>query len=229
MAGGRHALRRRLPALIGGLFLLLFTVGVVLMVQAFMEKGDKPERPRVQQISLVKPPPPKEPPKPPEPEKIEEQPNREEVKLEEAQPTPEQARDDGPPPGEQLGLDAEGGAGGDAFGLAARKGGRDITTLGTGGGGGGGDRQGWYARLIARHFEEGLRRAKGLNGSSYNVVINVWFDDAGRVHQIRLVRGSGDGEVDRTIQDEVLNLPPLRETLPEDLPQPVRIRVASRT
>ncbi len=228
MAGGRHALRRRLPALVGGLFLLLFTVGVVLMVQAFMEKGDKPERPRVQQISLVKPPPPKEPPKPPEPEKIEEQPNREEVKLEEAQPTPEQARDDGPPPGEQLGLDAEGGAGGDAFGLAARKGGRDITTLGTGGGGGG-DRQAWYARLIARHFEEGLRRAKGLNGSSYNVVINVWFDDAGRVRQTRLVRGSGDGEVDRTIQDEVLNLPPLRETLPEDLPQPVRIRVTSRT
>lgn len=227
MAGGRHALRRRLPALIGGLFLLLFTAGVVLMVQAFIEKGDKPERPRVQQISLVKPPPPKEPPKPPEPEKIEEQQNREEVKLEEAQPTPEQAQDEGPPPGEQLGLDAEGGAGGDAFGLAARKGGRDITTLGAGGGGG--DRQGWYARLIARHFEEGLRRAKALNGNTYNVTLNVWFDDAGRVRQARVVRGSGDGEVDRVIQEELHNLPPLRETLPEDLPQPVRIRVASRT
>jgi len=229
MAGGRHALRRRLPALIGGLFLLLFTVGVVLMVQSFMQKGDKPERPRVQQISLVKPPPPKEPPKPPEPEKVEEQQNREEVKLEEARPEPEQAQEAGPPPGEQLGLDAEGSAGGgDAFGLAARKGGRDITTLGTGSGGSG-DRQGWYARLIARHFEEGLRRAKGLNGSSYNVVLNVWFEDNGRVRQARVVRGSGDGEMDRVIQDEVNNLPPLRESLPEDLPQPVRIRVTSRT
>lgn len=227
MTAGKHALRRRLPALVGGLFLLLFTAGVVMMVQAFIEKGDKPERPRVQQISLVKPPPPKEPPKPPEPEKIEET-KQEEVKLEEAQPTPEeQAADDGPPPGEQLGLDAEGGAGGDAFGLAARKGGRDITTLGTGGGGG--DRQAWYARLIARHFEDGLRRAKGLNGSSYNVQLNVWFDEAGRVRQVRLARGSGDGEVDRLIQEEVHNLPPLREVLPDDLPQPVRIRVASRT
>lgn len=228
MSAGKHPLRRRLPALIGGLFLLLFTAGVVIMVQAFIEKGDKPERPRVQQISLVKPPPPREPPKPPEPEKIEEQQNREEVKLEEAPPTPEQAADDGPPPGDQLGLDAEGGAGGDAFGLAARKGGRDITTLGTGGGAGG-DRQAWYARQIARHFEDGLRRAKGLNGSTYNVQLNVWFDETGRVRQVRLARGSGDGEVDRVIQEEVHNLPPLREVLPDDLPQPVRVRVTSRT
>lgn len=228
MAAGKHPLRRRLPALIGGLFLLLFTAGVVLMVQAFLKEAEKPERPRVQQISLVKPPPPKEPPKPPEPEKLEEQPNREEVKLEEAPPTPEQAQDQGPPPGEQLGLDTEGGTGTDAFGLAARKGGRDITTLGTGGGGSG-DRQAWYARQIARHFEEGLRRAKGLNGSNYNVQLNVWFDEAGRVRQVRLARGSGDGEVDRLIQEEVQNLPPLRDPLPDDLPQPVRIRVTSRT
>lgn len=223
MAAVKHALRRRLPALAGALFLLLFTAGVVLMVQSFIGKGDKPERPRVQQISLVKPPPPREPPKPPEPDKIEEQ-NREEVKLEEAQPTPEQTQSDGPAPGDQLGLDAEGGAGGDAFGLAARKGGRDITTLGSGGV----DRQGWYGRVIARHFEEGLRRAKELNGSTFNVVLNVWFDDAGRVRQVRLARGSGDGEVDRVIQEELHNLPPLREALPEDLPQPVRVRVASR-
>ncbi|MGQ9861612.1 MAG: energy transducer TonB [Thiobacillaceae bacterium] len=224
-------MRRRLPALVGGLFMLLFTAGVVLMVQSFIEKGDKPERPRVQHISLVKPPPPSEPPKPPEPEKLEEQQNREEVKLEEAQPAPEQAQDqaedDGPPRGVQLGVDAEGVAGGDAFGLAARKGGRDITTLGTGGGGG--DRQAWYARQIARHFEEGLRRAKGLNGNAYNVLLNVWFDDAGRVRQVRLALGSGDVEVDRLIQEEIHNLPPLRESLPEDLPQPVRIRVRSRT
>lgn len=227
MSAGKHALRRRLPALIGGAFLLLFTAAMVWMVQGMLDKADKPERPRVQQISLVKPPPPKEPPKPPEPEKIEETP-REEVKLEALQPEPEQAQNDAPPPGEQLGLDAEGGAGSDAFGLAARKGGRDITTLGPVGGGGG-DRQAWYARQIARHFEEGLRRARGLNGSSYNVVLNVWFDEGGRVRQVRMARGSGDGEVDRVIQEEVHNLPPLREILPEDLPQPVRIRVTSRT
>ncbi|MGQ9687077.1 MAG: energy transducer TonB, partial [Thiobacillaceae bacterium] len=78
-------------------------------------------------------------------------------------------------------------------------------------------------------FEEGLRRAKGLNGNAYNVLLNVWFDDAGRVRQVRLALGSGDVEVDRLIQEEIHNLPPLRESLPEDLPQPVRIRVRSRT
>jgi protein TonB len=222
-----RSLRSKLPALLGGLFLLLFAVAVVLVVRNFIATAEKPEKPRVQQISLVKPPPPRDLPKPPEPEKMEQEQPREEVAMEEAPPTPDQPQDEGPPPGEQLGLDAEGGAGGDAFGLAARKGGRDITTLGSGGGGG--SREGWYGRLISRHFEDNLRRSKRLNGHTYQLVLNVWFDDAGHVRRVNLAKGSGNGQTDEIIQDEIKDLPPLREVLPSDLPQPVRIRVASRT
>jgi len=216
---------RALPALMGGGFLLLVIIGLVWMVKSFIAGADKPERPRVQQISLVKPPPPRPEIKPPEPKIEEIKDNREEVKLDEA--TPDEARnDDGPPPGEQLGLDADGAAGGDAFGLAARRGGRDITTLG---GGGGGDREAWYARAISRHLEEGLRRAKALQGASYQVQVQLWFDDGGAVQRVRLVRGSGNAETDERLREEILGLPPLRDAIPADLQQPIRVRVTSRT
>lgn len=225
MTPGKHPFRRKVPALIGGAFLLLCTVGVVLMVKNFIANADKPAKPKVQQISLVKPPPPKELPKPPEPEKMEPEPPKDEVVMDEqTPPTPDQPADEGPPPGEQLGLDAEGGAGGDAFGLAARKGGRDITSLG----GGGGSREGWYGRLISRHLEDGLKRSKRLQGNSYQVVVQVWFDAAGGVQRVRLAQGSGNADLDGAIRDEIQSLPPLREALPGDLPQPVQIRVASR-
>lgn len=227
MAGKQRSLRSRLPALAGGLFMLLFSAGVVWLVMNFINNAKPPEKTRVQKISLVKPPPPKPEEKPPEPEKLEEikESRQEEVQME-APPTPDQPQDQGPPPGEQLGLDAEGGAGGDAFGLAARKGGRDITTLGSGGGPG--DREGWYGRLISRHFEEYLRRSKRLQGTNYQVIAQVWFD-GGAVSQVRLARGSGNPETDAAIREEIMALPPLREVLPEDLGQPVRVRVASRT
>src|SRR5882762_6880328 len=59
---------------------------------------------------------------PPPPDKVEEP-----LPQDEPPPSP----DNTPAPTPQLGLDAEGSAGGDSFGLAARQGGSDIT--GTGG------------------------------------------------------------------------------------------------
>src|SRR5262245_7818543 len=94
---------------------------------------DKPEGPKRQTAQVVKlirppPPPPEQPPPPPPPEE----------KIEE--PLPQETPQDSPPedsaPAEQLGLDAEGVAGSDGFGLAARKGGREL--------GLGGAVFGWY-------------------------------------------------------------------------------------
>jgi len=220
-----HALRRKLPVLLGVGFLLLVTVAMIWLVRSFISSADKPDRPRVQQISLVKPPPPKPEVKPPEPEKLEEiKQDREEVQLDQP-PTPDQAQDDGPPPGEQLGLDADGSAGSDGFGLAARKGGRDITTLGSGGGGG--DRMAWYSKRLSRQLEDELKRAKALQGKEYQVVAQLWFDVAGGVTRVRLDQGSGNADVDNALLREVKSLT-LRDPLPEDIPQPVRLRVVSR-
>lgn len=221
MAAGKTSLRGRAPLLAGLLFMALFTAGVIWLVMDFIGKAEPPDKPKVQKISLVKPPPPKPEEKPPEPEKMrQEQPRQEEVRLEQP-PTPDQPQDQGPPPGEQLGLDAEGGAGGDGFGLAARKGGRDITTLG------GGNRTAWFSKLISRRLEDELKRAKALQGKEYQIIAQLWFDANGGVARVRFDRGTGDGALDEALRREILEVN-LREPLPEDIPQPVKLRVVSR-
>lgn len=215
----QHPLRRKIPALIAGVVLLLVTIGVVYMVINYIGDADKPKAPKVQKISLVKPPPPKPPEeKPPEPEKIEEP--KEEIPIEQPEPTPEAS--DQPPPGEDLAVEGEGGAGGDGFGLVGKK---SVQELGTGGGG---DREAWFGRLISRHFEDGLRRSKRLQGNEYRVTLQVWFDAAGTVRQVQVERGSGNASTDEAIRDELMTMQPLRENLPGDLPQPVRVRLVSR-
>lgn len=222
MSGHKKSLRSRLPALAGMLFMALFTVGVIWLVKDFINNAEPPEKTHVQKISLVKPPPPKPEEKLPEPEKMEqEQPKQDEVQLD-APPTPDQPADEGPPPGEQLGLDADGGSGSDGFGLAARKGGRDITTLG-----GGGDRMAWFSKRISRQLEDELKRAKALQGKDYQVIAQVWFDVAGGVTRVRMDKGSGNAELDEALRREILSVT-LRDPLPEDMPQPVKLRVVSR-
>ena len=221
MTGKTKSLRSRLPAIAGLLFLALFTAGIIWLVKGFIDNAEPPEKNRVQTIFLVKPPPPKPQEKLPEPEKME-QPKDDAVQLD-APPTPDQPQDEGPPPGEQLGLDADGGAGSDGFGLAARKGGRDITTLG----GGGGDRLAWFSKRISRQLEDELKRAKALQGKEYQVIAQLWFDAGGTVTRVRMDKGSGNSELDEALRQEILTLT-LRDPLPEDMPQPVKLRVVSR-
>ncbi len=217
-SAARHPWRRKLPALLGGGFLLLFTAAVVYMVWNFISNAEKPQAPRVQRISLIKPPPPRPPEeKPPEPEKVEQP--KEEMPIEQPQPTPEAA--DQPPPGPDLAVEGEGGAGNDFFGLLGKK---RVTELG----GRGGDREAWYGRLISHSIEDSLRRSRRLKGSEYLVTLNVWFDAGGAVQKVQLVRGSGSTETDTAIREELLALPPMREAFPDDLPQPVRLRLSSR-
>jgi len=223
MTAKKQSMRSRLPALAGMLFMALFTIGVIWLVKDFISNAEPPEKTRVQKISLVKPPPPKPQEKPPEPEKMEqEQTQQEEVQLE--APSPDQPADEGPPPGEQLGLDADGGSGSDGFGLAARKGGRDITTLG---GGGSGDRMAWFSKRISRQLEDELKRAKALQGKEYQVIAQLWFDVGGGVTRVRMDKGSGNAELDEALRREIQAMT-LRDPLPEDIPQPVKLRVVSR-
>ncbi|MHB1077277.1 energy transducer TonB [Thiobacillus sp.] len=210
----KRSLRSRLP-LIGGLaFMALFTAAVVWMVMGFIN-SDTPKRPRVQIISLVKPPPPKPPEeKPPEPEKIEKP--KDEVKIDEPQPTPPE---EAPPP--PAGGIPDGPEGGMATDLAAGSG------IGIGGGGAGGDRRAWYSRMISRELEDELKRAKRLHGKDYRVVAQIWFNPAGAVSRVLFDQGTGDSELDEALRQEIMQVN-LRDPLPDDIPQPVRLRMVSR-
>ncbi|SMF95134.1 TonB family C-terminal domain-containing protein [Methylomagnum ishizawai] len=214
---------QRLPLLIGVGLSVLIAVGVFLLKDLF-QKGPQTKR-VVQQISVVQPPPPPPPEqKPPEPEVKEE-------KIEEPEPEPEKEPEPAPeadaaPPGEQLGVDGEGSAGSDAFGLAARKGGRSLL------GGTPGSLIHWYGGQVSHQLEtelHALLEDTHARKSSYAVMLDIWIGPDGRLSRAELTRGSGKPEVDQAIRDALPKLKlALQKPPPENMPQPVKIRLTSR-
>lgn len=205
-----------------GLLALLLTAAVFV---AGCSDSDKPKKPTVQTIAVLRPPPPPPPPKPeekpPEPEI-----KKEEVKLPEPEQKPEAANE--PPPGEQLGVDAEGGAGNDGFGLVGKPGGRDITTIGEGGGGGGRAQFNAYAGLVQVRLQEQLQKRDRLRQSDYRAVVRVWFTDRGGIDRVELVDGTGDAEIDSAIRSALLDIRSLDQAPPEGMPQPLKLKLTSR-
>jgi len=180
--------------------------------------GGKPKKQTVHNISLLKPPPPPPPPKPqekpPEPEM-----KKEEVKID--QPKPDAPNRDDSPEGKQLGVDAEGGAGSDGFGLVGNKGGRDLL-------GGGKGAFAFYTNQLQRHLQDELARNKKLKRLDYRVMVRVWLSKSGSVQRVDLGGSSGDAEVDETLRTALAAAPALRDAPPENMPQPIRIRIMNR-
>jgi len=218
-----YAWLRRLPVLLGIAFSLLIVLGVWFLKDNF----HKPPQTKkvVQQITMIQPPPPPPPPpeiKPPEPE-IKEEKIEEPIPDKEPEPAPEEANE---PPAAELGLDANGTAGSDGFGLAARKGGRSIL------GGTPGSSILWYGGQIKRQVEDNLQNLltdTAAMKTGYSVIVNVWVGPDGRITRGELAAGSGKADVDQAIRAA---LPKLRASIgkapPDNMPQPVKIRLTSR-
>jgi len=174
---------------------------------------------KVQQITLVKPPPPPPPPpeeKPPEPE------IKEEVKLDEPQPTPDEPQQADAPPPDGI---AEGPAGGMATDIA-----RGVPTLP--GSGGRGNPWAWYDALVNdavnSAVQAALGREKALKNKNYKVIVKVWIDGGGQVTRAALVDSTGDAHADEVLKEALKGMRALRDSPPADMPQPMKIRVISR-
>ena len=217
-----------------GTLLTALVVGVlaaaVVIVQSFLAKPVVQKR-SVQNVAILRqpppPPPPKPPEKPPEPPKIKEEVKIPEPKLEPKPDEPKPADDKPPPADKPLGLDAEAGAGSDGFGLAANKGGREITTLG-GGGGSGGLGGAYYSGLLQRQFFEALSRNRKVLRDEFRVVVKIWVGDDGRVQKAEVVSGSGNVQVDEQIQVTLLDMAPLRDVPPSSM-RPIQLRLSNRS
>lgn len=173
----------------------------------------------VHNIALLKPPPPPPPPKPqekpPEPEM-----KKEEVKVE--QPKPDAPNQSDAPEGKQLGVDAEGGAGSDGFGLVGNKGGRDLLA------GGGKMAFAFYTNQLQRFLQDELAKHKKLKSADYRVIVRVWLSRAGAVQRVELAGSSGNGEIDESLRKALAEVPALRDPPPENMPQPVKVRITNR-
>lgn len=216
----KNRLLAHLPMVLGAL-ILLGSIGAIIHLISNMENKPAKKERKVQMISLDKPPPPPPPPpkveKPPEPELKEEL--HEEVEQE-----PEDLPDvsDEPPPGD-LGLDAEGSAGSDGFGLAARKGGKGLL-----GNGAGGDPYAWYGAIIKNDILDILSEREELRRKGYTAVIKMWIDTDGSIKRFELARGSNDSEIDDLLNQLLSKYRRVNEPLPPGMEQPIRLKITSR-
>lgn len=210
----KKKLVRSLPIVIVAVVLMVASTAIVAFILGFQDETPA-KRKMVQQISLIQPPPP--PPKieqPPPP------PPQEEVKLDEPEPVPDAAADE-PPAGELLGLDADGGAGGDAFGLIGKKGGRSLLS-------GGGNPFAWYAGILQQDILEQLYNQDRVRKKKYSVRVKLWITPGGDVKDFELVDSSGSKEVDESLRVALADIDRVREVPPQEMPQPVRVRISSR-
>ena len=210
--------------LFGGLLAAAFLLGLAWFIVSNLGGKGPPKKPGVQQVAILKqppPPPPKPPEKQPEPPKV-----KDEVKIDQPKPDPVPDKPADPAPADKpLALDADGAAGADGFGLAANRGGRDITTIGNATGGGGTGR--YFTGLLQRNFFEALARNRKAPQDEFSVVVKVWIGEDGRVQRTSIVTGSGNAELDQLIAATLADMAPLREVPPGSLRQ-VQLRLNRR-
>lgn len=178
----------------------------------------------VQTVELIGPAPPAKPEEPPPPE-----PEPEEVDVPEVEMQADAPEDPGPASDDRLGLDGDGGMGADAFGLLAKKGGRDITTLS----GDGGDGEGLSRELLL--FVAGLRGEieRELSGyvdlrkRDYVAIVKLWIDSQGAVRRYEISQPPRQPDMAIALERALGSLRHLSPP-PGQLPQPIWLRIASR-
>ena len=209
--------RRYLTRLGGTVFGLLLILGFVWFVRTMMaSKTGKTER-QIQIVQVIRPPPPPPPPDqppPPPPEKVDEPLPKDQ---------PEQKPDDEPPPAEPLGLDAQGAAGEDAFGLAARRGGSDLV------GGNGGAAFAWYTNRLKDAVLDKLAAETCTKSQKLSASVRIWLEPDGRVKEVKLATTTGNRNLDACIQGALASLPHFNEAPPLEMPQPITLKIMSHT
>ena len=215
----KKRLVRFVPVALGGAVTLGIATATIAIIKNLLDDDAPAPKKTVYQITLVQPPPPPPPPKidepPPEPD------------IEEPQQTPdpvEQPSDavDELPAGDLLGLDADGGIGADGFGLIARKGGRSLI------GGGGGGEFDWYTGMVQREIQDALSDQEQLRADTYVVDVKLWIAPNGKMKRFQLLTSTGNKALDELLKATFNSLKKFNEEPPVDMPQPVRLRIASR-
>ena len=212
-----------------GIAIVLIGISALVVNALISDDGDKRHK-QIQMVTLMTPPPPpKVQEKLPEPEVKKEE--IEEPEMEEAEPEPtEETASNEPPPGENLGLDADGVSGSDGFGLQAKKGARRLI------GGSGGDasimrRYAWYTRILQEDLRKRVNKYLVENGgvpdADVKAVVQIELDDSGKILNFSLKGSSGNEIVDKAIR-ESLGLAQISEPPPAGMPRTLRLKISAR-
>jgi protein TonB len=198
-----------LPALLVVLVIICAILFAGFLMK-FLHKDAGPQKKMVQQITILTPPPP--PPPPPE-ERIKEPEVQEEKIKEETETPPEDSQEPSASP--DLGVDAEGGAGGDSFGLVGKKGGQGLL-------GGGG-----YEQHVRQEINEFILENERLKHMDYTAVLTLKIGDGGEFEQYEVEIVSGDKLAGDLIRKILTNKRKLAKPRPLEAASIVKLRIKS--
>ena len=132
-------------------------------------------------------------------------------------PTPEQQPDQAPD--QPLGVDAEGSAGGDAFGLAARSGGSDLI------GGTGTAPFAWYTNRMRDTIKDRLSAAPCTKSAKGSLTTRIVLGADGRVKQIKLTTSTGNPQLDSCVEKVLDSITTMGDAPPATMPESVSLRL----
>jgi periplasmic protein TonB len=191
-------------------------MGFVWFVRTMMASKSIQQSRQVQVVQIIRPPPPPPPDQPPPPPEKVEQP----LPKDTPQPPPEEQQQ---APEQPLGIDAEGTAGSDSFGLAARSGGADLV------GGTGSAPFAWYTNRVRDVVQERLSAAACTKAAKGSLSIYLFIEADGRVKQITLASTTGDQKLDRCVDAALASITRMNEPAPPGLPERITMQIAFRS
>lgn len=209
-------LKRVVIALIGLLILAAITYGFKKLMS-----GGAPQKKQITTIKLLPdtpPPPPPPPPKEPPKEQVKEQPK--EIKIE--QPKPAET-----PPAEQLKMEGAAGDGPSAFAAGPVSNeyiGGEVKTIGSDGGA----KFNWYAGIVKNQIEAALEKDKKLTLAQYKLIVSIWLKPNGDVEKLEWSGSDANAEIEQAVKAALEGMPAMREAPPQDMPQPIKLRITAR-
>jgi protein TonB len=222
--------------IIYGVVGIAFLGGIAFLVSLMLGDSSYRKREKIAVIKLIKPPPPpvEKPPEPEVPKEVPKQEVIEDIPQPQDSPQNDQPQDD-TPAGEDLGVDAEGGAGSDAFGLRGKKGGRSITL----GGGGGGlsnasllAKYGWYTKKVEKELWQRVKsildKDGGIPKGKHSATIHLVLNETGSVIRYKLVGSSGNEKIDLALKSALMVLK-VSEPKPDGMPSGLTLKVSSQS
>ncbi|MFO7738011.1 MAG: TonB family protein [Desulfatiglandaceae bacterium] len=209
---------------------MVFIAAVVFAVKALISDDGLKRKRQIHMVTLLKPPPPpKIEERPPEPEiKKKEEIIEPEPEKPEPEETDDQSRDE-TPPGDELGLDADGTGGSDGFGLKAKKGGRALI-------GGLGEsallrKYGWYTRIMQKELRklinDHMEKNGGIPDGDLRIIVQISLDTSGNIVNYSIQSPCGNPRFDEAVVN-VLGYHRFSEPPPQGMPKTLKVKISSK-
>lgn len=123
---------------------------------------------------------------------------------------------------DDLGLDSAADAGGDSFGLRAKRGGRSLVDLANSGQG---NPYAGYLNAITSGLKTVFDRHAALKSSYYTIDFYLWITHQGYVQRFEIIKSSANTSINRELEQLLLSADVFFSAPPEDLEQPIALRL----